>query len=71
MCADGAKPVAERVLYPNAIAGLYRIAKDEGIRVFGRGLTPTVVRSVLMSKPNFERNIRQVADTILVKMSHK
>ena len=50
MCADGAKPAAERVLYPNAITGLYRIARDEGVRVFGRGLTPTVVRSVLMSK---------------------
>ncbi|KAK3317727.1 mitochondrial carrier domain-containing protein [Cercophora scortea] len=48
MCADGAKPPAERFGYSNGVSALYRIWKDEGIRVFGRGLTANIVRSVLM-----------------------
>lgn len=39
MCADGAKPVAERFVYPNAVVAFYRIAREEGLRVFGRGLS--------------------------------
>ncbi len=50
MCADGAKPAAERFLYPNALVGFYRIGREEGLRVFGRGMSANVVRSVLMSK---------------------
>ncbi|KAK3689494.1 mitochondrial carrier domain-containing protein [Podospora appendiculata] len=50
MCADGAKPPAERFGYSNGVSALYRIWKDEGIRVFGRGLTANIVRSVLMSE---------------------
>ncbi|KAM7190089.1 mitochondrial dicarboxylate transporter [Rhypophila sp. PSN 637] len=50
MCADGAKPAPERFRYPNAAAGLYQIWKQEGISVFGRGLSANVVRSVLMSE---------------------
>lgn len=49
MCADGAKSAAERFRYPNAVAGLYQIWKQEGVSVFGRGLSANVVRSVLMS----------------------
>lgn len=52
MCADGAKPATERFGYPNAAAGLYRIWMQEGISVFGRGLSANVVRSVLMSEIN-------------------
>ncbi|KAM7221968.1 Mitochondrial carrier domain containing protein, partial [Rhypophila decipiens] len=54
MCADGAKPAPERFRYPNAAAGLYQIWKQEGISVFGRGLSANVVRSVLM-------NVSQIA----------
>lgn len=49
MCADGAKPLAERFRYANPLVGLYRIGRDEGIRVFGRGMSANVARSVLMS----------------------
>lgn len=50
MCADGAKPPAERFGYPNPIVALYRIGRDEGLKVFGRGMSANIVRSVLMSK---------------------
>lgn len=49
MCADGAKPAAERKNYPDAVRGLVRIAREEGLGTFGRGLGATVVRSVLMN----------------------
>jgi solute carrier family 25 (mitochondrial dicarboxylate transporter), member 10 len=54
MCADAAKPVSQRFAYPNALAALYRIARDDGLSAFSRGLAPNVVRSVLM-------NISQIA----------
>ncbi|SPQ24642.1 7333c80e-d49b-4329-a580-969142c3272c [Thermothielavioides terrestris] len=54
MCADAAKPSAERFRYSDAITGLYRIGKEEGIKVFGRGLSANIVRSVLM-------NVSQIA----------
>ena len=50
MCADAAKPAPERFGYSDAVTGLVRIGKEEGIRVFGRGLSANVVRSVLMSE---------------------
>lgn len=49
MCADGAKPRADRNNYPDAVRGLVRIAREEGLATFGRGLGATVVRSVLMN----------------------
>ncbi|THW45021.1 hypothetical protein D6C77_06330 [Aureobasidium pullulans] len=54
MCADGAKTAAERYNYGNSIRALYRIAKEEGMSTFSRGLTPNIVRSVIM-------NISQIA----------
>ncbi|KAK1760118.1 mitochondrial dicarboxylate transporter [Echria macrotheca] len=54
MCADGAKPVSQRFSYPNPIVGLYRIGRDEGVRVFARGMGANIVRSVLM-------NVSQIA----------
>jgi dicarboxylate transporter 10 len=54
MCADAAKPAAERFGYSDAMTGLYRIGKEEGVRVFGRGLSANVVRSVIM-------NVSQIA----------
>lgn len=50
MCADGAKGASERFAYSNAIEGLYRIGREEGIGAFGRGISANVVRSILMSK---------------------
>lgn len=50
MCADAAKPSAERFRYSDPVTGLYRIGKEEGAKVFGRGLSANIVRSVLMSK---------------------
>ncbi|CAD0099390.1 unnamed protein product, partial [Aureobasidium mustum] len=49
MCADGAKTAAERYNYGNSIRALYRIAKEEGMSTFSRGLTPNIVRSVIMT----------------------
>jgi solute carrier family 25 (mitochondrial dicarboxylate transporter), member 10 len=53
MCADGAKPAAERFGYSNPFSALYRIAREEGVHVFGRGLTANMARSVLMSMVTF------------------
>ena len=50
MCADGAKPAAERFAYPNALVGLYRVGRDEGLGTFARGVSANVTRSVLMSE---------------------
>ncbi|WYZ36028.1 hypothetical protein EsH8_X_000675 [Colletotrichum jinshuiense] len=50
MCADGAKGASERFAYSNAIEGLYRIGREEGIGAFSRGISANVVRSILMSK---------------------
>ncbi|KAK0721344.1 mitochondrial carrier domain-containing protein [Apiosordaria backusii] len=53
MCADAAKPPAERFLYSDAVTALVRIAKEEGVRVFGRGLSANIVRSVLMNDDRY------------------
>lgn len=50
MCADGAKPPAERFAYPNALVGLWRVGRDEGLGTFARGVSANVTRSVLMSE---------------------
>jgi dicarboxylate transporter 10 len=50
MCADGVKPVAERYRYPNALVGMVRIGREEGLKAFYKGLGPNVVRSILMSE---------------------
>jgi dicarboxylate transporter 10 len=57
MCADGVKSPAEKYLYPNAISGMIRIAKEEGLATFYKGLWPNVVRSVLMSKLKLKRRV--------------
>ncbi|KAK4457964.1 mitochondrial dicarboxylate transporter [Cladorrhinum samala] len=54
MCADAAKPASERFFYSDAATALYRISREEGLKVFGRGLSANVVRSILM-------NISQIA----------
>jgi dicarboxylate transporter 10 len=50
MCADGVKEPGQRYRYPNAIRGLIRIGREEGIKTFTKGLGPNVVRSILMSE---------------------
>jgi dicarboxylate transporter 10 len=50
MCADGVKPIGEKYRYPNALKGLVQIGKEEGMSAFTKGLTPNIVRSILMSK---------------------
>ncbi|VUC31826.1 unnamed protein product [Clonostachys rosea] len=54
MCADGAKPLSQRFGYSNAIEALWRIIREEGVGVFGKGLTANITRSVLM-------NVSQIA----------
>ncbi|GMK54490.1 hypothetical protein CspeluHIS016_0110760 [Cutaneotrichosporon spelunceum] len=49
MQADRGKPPAERYNYRNAIQGLYRMAQQEGVASWYRGLVPNGVRSVLMN----------------------
>lgn len=49
MCADGAKNATDRFVYSNAISGMMRIGREEGIGAFTKGLGPNVARSVLMS----------------------
>lgn len=49
MCADGAKPSSQRFRYRNALEGLMRVGREEGLRAFFKGLTPNIIRSVLMS----------------------
>ncbi|EXJ58508.1 hypothetical protein A1O7_05934 [Cladophialophora yegresii CBS 114405] len=48
MCADGAKPPAQRFGYKHALDAILRIGREEGIQTFTRGLGPNVVRSVIM-----------------------
>ena len=60
MCADGAKSPDRRFGYSNAVQGLLRVWKEEGLRTFSRGLAPNVVRSVLM-------NVSQIATYAAMK----
>lgn len=50
MCTDGVKAPEQKYRYRNALIGLLRIAKDEGVGTFSKGIGPNVIRSVLMSK---------------------
>lgn len=50
MCADGAKAPGQQFAYSNALNGMVRVYRDEGLGVFGKGITANVARSVLMSK---------------------
>lgn len=46
---DSTLPVDQRRNYRNAFDGIYRISKNEGISSLFRGLTPNLVRGVLMT----------------------
>lgn len=49
MTSDVNKPKEQRYNYRNAISGLVRMTKDEGIASLFRGLGPNTVRAVLMN----------------------
>lgn len=49
MTSDVNKKPSERYGYPNALSGLVRMTRDEGIRSLFRGLGPNTVRAVLMN----------------------
>lgn len=61
MCADGAKPPTQQNHYPDALRGLIRIAREDGLATtFTRGLGATIIRSVLM-------NVGQIAPYTITK----
>ncbi|KAG6837908.1 hypothetical protein H0H93_013061 [Arthromyces matolae] len=49
MTSDLIRPPEKRYGYPNALAGLFYIIKEEGIRGLARGLAPNTVRAMLMN----------------------
>ncbi len=59
MCADGVKPAIDRLHYRNALQGLYRISKDEGVGFLFRGGSATVLRSVVMNGTQLAWCVRQ------------
>lgn len=46
---DSTLPLEQRRNYRNALDGIYRISKNEGVGSLFRGLTPNLVRGVLMT----------------------
>lgn len=60
MCADGAKPAAQQFGYKNCFDAIWRIGREEGVQTFARGLTPNIIRSVIM-------NVGQIATYSTVK----
>lgn len=63
MCADRAKEPAERYGYRNAIDAMIKIYRNEGLSTFSRGLTPNIVRSVIMSKSSVKRSNHATTDS--------
>ena len=52
MQSDARLPVAERLGYRNIGNALYRISKEEGLRTYWRGATPTgTIPQTLLSNP--------------------
>lgn len=49
MQADGSKPLTERKNYKHCFDALFRMTREEGIQSWVRGLSPNVVRSILMN----------------------
>ena len=46
---DAALPASERRNYRNAVEGLYRMTREEGVRSLWRGVWPNSMRAVLMT----------------------
>jgi solute carrier family 25 (mitochondrial dicarboxylate transporter), member 10 len=49
MCADGAKAPGQQFGYRNCFDAIIRIGREEGLQTFARGLTPNIIRSVIMN----------------------
>jgi len=49
MTSDSIRPPEKRYNYPNALSGLVRMIRDEGVRSLFRGLGTNTVRAVLMN----------------------
>jgi len=49
MTSDGRLPPEERRNYTNAFSALWRIAREEGLRVLWRGTSPTVLRAMVLN----------------------
>ncbi|KAE8218513.1 hypothetical protein CF319_g7631 [Tilletia indica] len=49
MTSDANRPPNKRYNYANAVVGLVRMAREEGISSYARGLLPNTVRAVLMN----------------------
>lgn len=64
MQADGRLPPAQRRNYRNVLHGLYRVAREEGIPAWYRGLGPLVVRGVLVTTAQFS-TYDQVKETLI------
>ncbi|KAK4124558.1 mitochondrial carrier [Parathielavia appendiculata] len=63
MCADAAKPSAERFQYSDAVTGLYRISKEEGVRVsvlmnVSQIAPYTAAKRVILSRTQLQDDIR-------------
>ncbi|KAG8737920.1 Mitochondrial dicarboxylate transporter [Ceratobasidium sp. 428] len=49
MTTDEVRPPKERFNYKNAVDGLIRLVREEGVSALGRGLSANVTRAVLMN----------------------
>lgn len=49
MTSDVLKPKQDRFGYSNAISGVFRMSKEEGIASLFRGLVPNITRAILMN----------------------
>ncbi|CAD6892360.1 unnamed protein product [Tilletia controversa] len=49
MTSDANRPPDKRYNYANAVVGLVRMAREEGLSSYARGLLPNTVRAVLMN----------------------
>ena len=58
MQADGRLPPAQRRNYRNVAHGLWRVAREEGVRAWYRGVGPLVVRGVLVTTAQVRRGLQ-------------
>ncbi|OCF32538.1 solute carrier family 25 (mitochondrial dicarboxylate transporter), member 10 [Kwoniella heveanensis BCC8398] len=49
MVADPTKDAAHQYRYRNALQGVYRMVREEGVMSLGRGLAPNTIRAILMN----------------------
>ncbi|ORY30361.1 mitochondrial carrier [Naematelia encephala] len=49
MVADPTKPPAQQLHYRNALQGVYKMTRDEGVMSIFRGLAPNTIRAILMN----------------------